>query len=127
MTNDGKYAIIEIMRKSSKTISWVKAAWKEVETFPLDVQIDIRTALTIVAEGNIPDSAKPLKGLGSGVYEIVMRHQTDAYRAIYAVQIYNEIWVIHAFKKKSKSGIKSNKQDIDLIRDRIKRIKEMYK
>jgi len=84
-------------------------------------------ALTIAAEGRKADIAKPLKGFGSGVYEIALAHQRDAYRAIYALQFGEEIWVLHAFKKKSKSGIRTPKQEVDLIRERIKRLKELLK
>jgi phage-related protein len=68
-----------------------------------------------------------MKGLGSGVYEIAVRFRTDAYRAVYAVQLDDDVWVIHALKKKSKTGIKTPQEEIDLIRTRIKRLKEMLK
>jgi len=61
------------------------------------------------------------------VYEIALAHQRDAYRAIYALQLGEEIWVLHAFKKKSKSGIRTPKQEVELIRERIKRLKELLK
>ena len=78
----------------------------------------------VAAEGGKSDKAKPFKGVGSGVFEIALRHRGDAFRAIYAVQIDIELWVIHAFQKKSKSGIKTPQSDIDLIRERLKRLKE---
>jgi phage-related protein len=59
-----------------------------------------------------------------GVFEIALRHRGDAYRVIYAVQIGEELWVIHAFQKKSKTGIKTPKTEVDLIRERLKRLKE---
>lgn len=62
--------------------------------------------------------------MGSGVLELALRHQGDAYRMIYAVQIGTDIWVLHAFQKKSKSGIATPKTDIEIIRDRLKRLKE---
>ena len=76
------------------------------------------TAVSIAAEGAKADIAKPLKGMGSGVFEIALPLRGDAFRLIYAVQIAEEIWVIHAFKKKSTQGIKTSRQDIDLIKDR---------
>lgn len=81
-------------------------------------------ALTVAAEGSKSDNAKPFKGVGSGVFEIAMRHRGDAFRAIYAVQIGVDLWVIHAFQKKSKTGIKTPQTDIDLIKERLKRLKE---
>jgi phage-related protein len=72
----------------------------------------------------MPDVAIPLTGLGSGVMELALRHRGDAFRVVYTLQTGTEIWVIHAFQKKSKTGIKTTKQDIDLIRERLKRLKE---
>ncbi len=69
--------------------------------------------------------AKPLVGLGSGVMELALRHRGDAFRVVYALQIGDDIWVVHAFQKKSKAGIKTPKPDIDLIRERLKRLREM--
>lgn len=84
-------------------------------------------ALTILAEGRMPDIAMPLTGLGSGVMELALKYRGDAFRVVYALQIGDDIWVVHAFQKKSKTGIKTPKQEIDLIRDRLKRLKEMLK
>ena len=73
------------------------------------------------------DIAKPMHGLGSGVFEIALPFRGDAFRMIYAVQLAEEIWVIHAFQKKSTQGIKTPKREIDVIRDRLKRLKEMLR
>lgn len=88
------------------------------------MQIEVVRALTIAAEGRKADAAKPMKGLGTGVYGIALRFRTDAYRVVYAVRLGQEIWVVHAFQKKSKAGIKTPKAETDLIRERIKRLKE---
>ena len=66
-----------------------------------------------------------MHGLGSGVFEIAIPFRGDAFRVVYAVQLGTEIWVVHAFQKKSKRGIQTPRHEIDLIRDRIKRLKEM--
>ena len=81
-------------------------------------------ALTIAAEGRKADIAKPLKGFGTGVFEVALRYRTDAYRTVYAVQLEERVWVLHAFQKKAKQGIKAPKQDIDLIRKRLKQLKK---
>jgi phage-related protein len=107
-----------------RNISWIKAARREFEEFPADVQSDMLDALTLAAEGEISGKAKPFKGVDGGVFEIALRHRGDAFRAIYAVKIDTDIWVIHAFQKKSKSGIKTPRMEVDLIRDRLKRLKE---
>ena len=87
----------------------------------------MKNALDIAAFGKKSDIAKPMKGLGSGIFEISLPYQTNAYRTIYAVQLEEDIWVIHAFQKKSKTGIKTPKQAIDLIKERLKRLKETLK
>lgn len=83
------------------------------------------TALTIAAEGGKADIAKPMSGLGSGVFEIALRFRGDAFRVVYAVQSGDEIWVIHAFQKKSTQGIKTPRCEVSVIRERLKRLREM--
>ena len=100
---------------------------RDFEDFPDDVQSDMIDALTTAAEGEMSGKAKPFKGVDGGVFEIALRHRGDAFRTIYAVKIGVDIWVIHAFQKKSKSGIKTPQTDVDLIRERLKRLKEALK
>jgi len=83
--------------------------------------------LTIAAEGSKADIAKPMHGMGSGVFEIALAFKGDAFRVVYAVQLADDIWVVHAFQKKSTQGIKTPKREIDLIKDRLKRLKEMFR
>ena len=113
--------------RDARPVSWIKAARKEFEQFPGDVQSDMRDALTLAADGQMSGKAKPFKGVEGGVFEIALRHRGDAFRAIYAVKIDVDIWVIHAFQKKSKSGVKTPQAEIDLIRERLKRLKEALK
>jgi phage-related protein len=113
------------MIRQTRPISWIKAARKDFEKFPLEAQSLCLTALTIAAEGTKADIAKPLKGLGSGVFEIALPWRGDAFRVVYAVQLGAEIWVLHAFQKKSKQGIKTPLHEIELIADRLKKLKEM--
>ena len=111
----------------TRPVSWIKAALKEFETFPEGVQSICLAALTMAAEGGKADIAKPMHGMGSGVFEIALPFRGDAYRVVYAVQLAEEIWVVHAFQKKSTQGIKTPKRDVDLIKDRLKRLKEMLR
>ncbi|MGO8801131.1 MAG: type II toxin-antitoxin system RelE/ParE family toxin [Roseiarcus sp.] len=120
------YVNMFLMRDARK-ISWVKAARKDFEEFPEDVQSDMRDALTLAAEGELSGKAKPFKGLDGGVFEIALRYRGDAFRAIYAVKIDVDIWVIHAFQKKSKSGVKTPRREVDVIHERVKRLKEALK
>jgi phage-related protein len=78
----------------------------------------------VAAEGGKSDKAKPFKGVDGGVFEIALRHRGDAFRLIYALQVDADIWIIDAFQKKSKTGIKTPRKEVDLIRNRLKRLKE---
>lgn len=80
---------------------------------------------TIVADAGTPDLAKPLAGLGAGVWELAIKERGDAYRVVYALQWGDDIWVVHAFQKKSTKGISTPRHEIDLVRERVKRLKEM--
>jgi phage-related protein len=113
------------MTRTTRPISWIKAARKEFEKFPAEAQTVFLTALTIAAENGKADIAKPLKGLGSGVFEIALPWRGNAFRVVYAVQIGDEIWVLHAFQKKSTQGIKTPPHEIELIENRLKKLKEM--
>jgi phage-related protein len=93
--------------------------------FPAAVQEQMTTALRIAALGEKADKAKPMKGLGTGVFEIALSYRGNAHRAVYAVQLGEDVWVVHAFQKKSIQGIKTPKREIDLIRARLKRLPEM--
>jgi phage-related protein len=68
-----------------------------------------------------------MHGMGPGVFEIALAFKGDGFRVVYAVQLGEEIWVVHAFLKKSTQGIKTPQRDIELIKDRLKRLREMLK
>jgi phage-related protein len=114
-----------MITRQTRPISWIKAARREFEKFPAGAQTICLAALTRAAEGEKADIAKPFKGVGSGVFEIALPFRGNAFRVIYAVQIADAIWVIHAFQKKSTHGIETPKREIDLIEDRLKQLKEM--
>ena len=111
--------------RKTRPVSWIKSAMKEFRTFPEGARSICLAALTIAAEGGKADIAKPLHGLGSGVLKIALPFMGDAFRIIYAVQLADDIWVVHAFQKKSTTGIKTPKYENDLIRNRLKSLKEM--
>ena len=85
----------------------------------MTVRDRVNTALTIAAEGGKADIAKPLKGFGSGIMQIAVRYRTDSYRVVYAVEIGGMLWVIHAFQKKSRIGIKTSRTEMKLVRARL--------
>ena len=68
-----------------------------------------------------------MTGIRTGIFEIALPYKRDAFRIVYAVQLGEDVWVIHAFQKKSKQGIKTPKPEIDLVKERIKRLKEAMK
>lgn len=112
------------MTLRTRPVSWIKAARRDFDRFPKPVRNRIAAALTIAAEGRKADIAKPMKGLGPGVMEIALRYRTDAYRAVYLVELAGSLWVLHAFQKKSTSGIKTPKAEMDVIRLRLKRLRQ---
>lgn len=115
------------MSRNTRPIRWIKAARKDFEDFPQGARDDLLDALTAVADGGHPTIAKPLIGIGSGVMELALRHRGDAFRVVYALQIGADVWVLHAFQKKSKAGIATPRQEIDLVRDRLKRLTEQLR
>ena len=90
------------MEQKRKLLYWEGSSKKDFKEFPIDVQKDMGVALFIVQLGSTPDSAKPWKGLGSGVYELVEDHRGDTFRAVYTVKVGDAVHVLHAFQKKSR-------------------------
>jgi phage-related protein len=90
------------------------------------VQDNFGFELFLAQTGQRPPSAKLLRGLGSGVVELVGDFDGDTYRAVYAVRFREAVYVLHAFKKKSKRGIKTPQSDVDLVRRRLKDAEQDY-
>src|ERR1044071_7931046 len=111
-----------------KPVMWVGASYKDFRTFPEPVQDEMGYALYQAQIGGKHDNAKPLKGFGgAGVLEIVANHIGDTYRAVYTVKFATAIYVLHAFQKKSKSGIKTPAEELELIRQRLRTAETDYK
>lgn len=111
--------------RTTRPISWLMPARKEFDRFPEAAREIMLVALTVAAEGSKSDIAKPMKGLGSGVFEIALQYRGDAFRVVYAVQLGDDVWVVHVFRKKSVKGIKTPKHEIHLIRERLKRLRAL--
>jgi phage-related protein len=103
-----------------RSLRWVRSSRKDYGRFPGPVQDVFGFQLYLAQLGLHPPSAKPLKGFGSGIVELIEDFEGDAFRAVYTVRFETAIYVLHAFKKKSKSGIKTAQTDLDLIRTRFK-------
>ena len=112
-----------------KPLFWVGSALADLKTFPEEVRTDAGFALWVVQQGDRPRHAKTLKGIttGSGVLELMERHDGDAFRVVYTVRFKNAVYVLHAFQKKAKRGIKTPKHDVDLIRARLKKAEVHYR
>lgn len=111
-----------------KPLFWINAAKRDLMDMPESVITDFGYALYKAQLGEPPDIGKPLQGFKSAnVIELVVNHDNDTFRVGYTVRFSDAIVVLHAFQKKSKKGIKTPKQGIDLIHDRLKRAEEIYR
>jgi phage-related protein len=109
------------MDKSYKHVLWVGSSKKDLMAMPDEVKSAFGFALYLAQQGKKHQNAKPLKGFsGAGVLEVIEDNLGDTFRAVYTVKIAERIYVLHCFQKKSKRGIETPKQEIDLIRDRLK-------
>ena len=110
-----------------KPVRWIAGSLEDLRDFPRDARREIGFALDAAQNGEKHPSSKPLKGFGgTTVLEVVEDYFGDTYRAVYTVRFTEAIYVLHCFKKKSKSGIKTPKHEIDLIKSRLVRAKEDY-
>ncbi len=111
-----------------KPVEWIASSRDDLREFPQDVRRVMGQAIDDAEHGGEHPSAKALKGFGGrGVLEIVDDFNGDTYRAVYTVKFTGVIYVLHAFQKKSKTGIATPRRDIDLIKARLKRAEEHYK
>jgi phage-related protein len=115
------------MDSSPKPIEWIASALDDLKDFPEEVQQSVGYALYRAQCGEKHSSAKPLKGFkGASLLEVVQDFDGDTYRAVYTIKFEEVVYVLHVFQKKSKRGIETPKQDVELIEARLKRAKEHY-
>lgn len=112
------------MDQLERPVGWIKAAQKDFQAFPSAVRDRVNAALTMAAQGAKADIAKPLKGVGAGAMQIAVRYRTNAWRVVYVAEVAGSLWVLHAFQKKSKIGVRTPKPDIDLVKERLRRLRE---
>jgi phage-related protein len=112
--------------RREKPLHWVGSSKRDLLGFPEQVVDNVGYALGVVQYGGFPPSAKPWKGLGPGVLEIVDDDPAGTFRAVYTVRFSRAIYVLHAFQKKSPSGVRTARQDIELIAERLKAAKRDY-
>ena len=111
---------MERLPRLARPLRWIRSSQKDYRKFPPKVQDNFGFELFLAQTGQHPPTAKLLKGLGSGVVELVDDFDGDTYRAVYTVRFASAVYVLHAFKKKSKQGIKTPQGDIELIKQRLK-------
>lgn len=115
------------MPQERKPLFWIGSSKADLKAFPDEVQDVMGHALDIAQQGKKYLEAKPLKGFGgAGILEIVDDYAGDTYRVVYTVKFAEAVYVLHAFQKKSKRGIATPKQEIDLVKSRLKRAQEHY-
>lgn len=109
-----------------KPLYWIGSSLKDVSRFPADVRRKMGFALSAAQYGGKDPSAKPWKGEGPGVLEVVRHYSGDTYRAIYTVRFAEAVYVLHAFQKKSPRGIQARQSDAALVRERLKTAQQDY-
>ncbi len=115
------------MASELKPLVWVATSLEDLKAFPDEVQRIMGYALYLAQVGQKHPDAKPLKGFrGASVLEVVEDFEGNAYRAVYTVKLANVVYVLHAFQKKSKKGIKTSQADMDKVRARFKLAVEIH-
>ncbi len=108
-------------KQARKPLKWVGSAKRDLDAMPEDVKDVFGHAIDLAQAGGKHLSAKVMTGFGSaGVLEVVEDDRGDTYRAVYTVKFSGWVYVLHCFQKKSKSGIKTPREDMDLIHARMK-------
>ena len=115
------------MADALKLLRFVGSSREDLQEFPDEVKQDIGYALFEAQQGRRPSAAKALRGFGgAGVLELVESFDKGAYRAVYTVKFAKAVYVLHCFQKKSKSGIKTPQQEIELIQRRLRAAEADY-
>ncbi len=127
MTIYGGITIDNGMSDDLKPLAWIGSSQKELRAFPEDVKDVIGFALHLAQAGGKHDAAKPLSGFGgAGVLEVVDDYDGDTYRAVYTVKFAVRVYVLHAFQKKSKSGSKTPREEIEKVDSRLRGAEKAY-
>ena len=112
--------------RKERPLHWVGSAKRDLLEFPGNVVDEFGYGLGVVQLGGQPPAAKPWKGEGPGVFELVEDYRGDAYRVAYTVRFAKAVYVLHCFHKKSPSGIRTAGTDIELIHERLKLARSDY-
>ena len=114
--------------KVVKLCRFVGSSKNDISAMPDDVKSSIGAALFQAQIGEEAPHVKALKGFGGrGVLEVIEDYDGDTYRAVYTVKFTTAVYVLHAFQKKSKSGIATPKHEMDLIAARLKDAEALHR
>ncbi len=118
--------MVRTLAAGEKPLDWIGSSKRDFLQFPEPVKDEMGNALGIAQFGGKHPATKPWKGLGSGVFEVVENHDGNTYRAVYTVRFRETVYVLHAFQKKSRKGIKTPLSDVDLVERRLKLARQDY-
>lgn len=110
-----------------KPVAWMGDSLEELRGFPPQVRDEMGFALYRAQLGSKHLTAKPLRGFGSGVVEVVSDHRGDTFRSVYTVRFATAVYVLHAFQKKSTKGIATPSRELDLVRSRLKQAEALHR
>jgi phage-related protein len=111
---------------AERPLFWVGSAKKDLVVMPAPVVRFMGMALGVAQQGGTHPSSKPWRGLGPGVVEVVKDFDGDTFRAVYTVKFRRAVYVLHCFQKKSPSGIRTARSDVDLVARRLKAARNDY-
>jgi phage-related protein len=113
---------------SLKPVTWLGTSLNSLREFPEPVQDHLGYALYVAQRGGKHQDAKALSGFGgAGVMEIVKDYRGDTFRAVYTVRYGSAVFVLHAFQKKSKTGWRTPRRDMELIKQRLRQAEQIAK
>jgi len=112
--------------RHERPLHWVGSSKRDLLAFPEDAIDDFGYGLGVVQRGGHPPAAKPWKGEGPGVYELVEDVRGDTYRVAYTVRFAQAVYVLHCFQKKSPSGVRTARDDVERIHERLKLARQDY-
>lgn len=115
-----------VLATNEKPLHWVGSSKRDFLEFPEPVRDDMGNALGVAQFGGAAPTAKPWKGLGAGVLELVEAHDGNTYRALYTIRFPEAVYVLHAFQKTSPSGVRTAKRDVDLVKQRLRAAQNDY-
>jgi len=121
------YGVVHVPEPKEKPLIWVRSSKEDLKAFPKQVRSVMGYALAVAQMGGKHVDSKPMKGFGgASVIEIIEDFDGDTYRAVYTIRFEDAVYVLHAFQKKSKTGIDTPRREITLIKERLRRAEELH-